>query len=64
LLKLICGILNRGMASSFWNHIIQISSRQIYFQDIYSNLWKVKIFTPYNQIHISEGQLCLDFYIW
>ncbi len=32
------------MANSFWNHVIQISSRQMYFQDIYSNLWKVKVF--------------------
>jgi len=31
----ICGILNRGVANSFWNHVIQISSRQMYFQDIY-----------------------------
>ena len=44
-LKFMYGILNRGMANSFWNHIIQISSRQMYFQDIYSNLWKVKIFS-------------------
>jgi hypothetical protein len=39
------GPLNRGMANSFWNHVIQISSRQMYFQDIYSNLWKVQIFS-------------------
>ncbi len=44
-LKFICGILNRGMANSFWNHVIQISSKQMYFQDIYFNLWKVKIFS-------------------
>ncbi len=44
ILKFICGILNRGVANSFWNHVIQISSRQMYFQDIYSNLWKVKVF--------------------
>ena len=43
-LKFICGILNRGVANSFWNHVIQISSIQMYFQDIYSNLWKVKVF--------------------
>ncbi len=43
-LKFIWGILNRGVANSFWNHVIQISSRQMYFQDIYSNLWKVKVF--------------------
>ncbi len=42
--KFICGILNRGVANSFWNHLIQISSKQMYFQDIYSNLWKVKLF--------------------
>jgi hypothetical protein len=39
-----CGILNRGVANSFLHHLIQISSRQMYFQDIYSNLWKVKVF--------------------
>ncbi len=44
-LKFICGILNRGMANSFWNQVIQISSKEMYFQDIYSNLWKVKIFS-------------------
>jgi hypothetical protein len=44
-LKFICGILNRGVANSFWNHVIQISSRQMYFLDIYSNLWKVKLFS-------------------
>ena len=44
-LKFICGILNRGVANSFWNNVIQISSRQMYFQDIYSNLWKVKVFS-------------------
>ncbi len=44
LLKFICEILNQGVANSFWNHVIQISSRQMYFQDIYSNLWKVKVF--------------------
>ncbi len=44
-LKFICGILNRGVANSFWNHVIQILSRQMYFQDIYSNLRKVKVFS-------------------
>ncbi len=43
-LKFICGILNGGVANSFWNHVIQISSRQMYFQDIYSNLWKGQVF--------------------
>ncbi len=43
-LKFICGILDRGVANSFWIHVIQISSRQMYFQDIFSNLWKVKVF--------------------
>ncbi len=31
----------RGMANSFWNHVIQMMN----FQDIYSHLWKVKIFS-------------------
>ncbi len=44
-LKFICGILNWDVANSFWNHVIQISSRQMYFQDIDSNLWKVKVFS-------------------
>ncbi len=44
-LKFICGILNRGVANSFWKHVIQILSRQMYFQDIYSNLWKLKVFS-------------------
>ena len=43
-LKFLFGILYRGVANSFWNHVIQISRRQMYFQDIYSNLWKVKVF--------------------
>jgi hypothetical protein len=43
-LKFICGILNEVWLISFWNHVIQISSSQMYFQDIYSNLWKVKVF--------------------
>ncbi len=44
-LKFICGTLNRGVANSVWNHVIPISSIQMYFQDIYSNLWKVKLFS-------------------
>ncbi len=34
----ICGIWKGGMASSFWNHVIQISIKQVYFQDVYSRL--------------------------
>ncbi len=41
----ICGIWNWGMASSFWNHVIQISIRQVHFQHIYTQLWIVKIFS-------------------
>jgi hypothetical protein len=26
-LEFICGIFNRGMANSFWNRVIQLSSR-------------------------------------
>jgi hypothetical protein len=37
-LKFICGILNLGVANSFWNHVIQISCIQMYFQDICSYL--------------------------
>jgi hypothetical protein len=43
----ISGIWNWGMASSFWNHVIQISIRQVHFQDIYSQLWIVKTFNEY-----------------
>ncbi len=43
----ICGIWNWGMASSFWNHGIQISIRQVHFQDLYFQLWIVKIFSEY-----------------
>ncbi len=32
------------MASSFWNHVIQISIGKVHFQDIYSQLWIVKFF--------------------
>jgi hypothetical protein len=42
---LICGIWSWGMASSFWNYVIQISIRQVHYQDIYSQLWIVKIFS-------------------
>ncbi len=41
----ICGIWKWGMASSCWNHVMQISIRQVHFQDIFSQLWLVKIFT-------------------
>ncbi len=41
----ICGIWNWGMAISFWNHIIQISIRQVHFKDIYSQLLIIKIFS-------------------
>ncbi len=44
-LNFICGIWSWGMASSFWNHVVQISNRQVHFQDIYSQLWIVKIFS-------------------
>ncbi len=41
----ICRIWKWVMASSFWNHVIQISIRQVHFHDKYSQLWIVKIFT-------------------
>ncbi len=41
---LICGIWSWGVASSFWNYVIQISIRQVHFQNIYSQLWIVKLF--------------------
>ena len=40
-----CRIWKWGMASSFWNHVIQISIRQVHFQGIHSQLWIVKIFS-------------------
>ncbi len=42
-LKFICGILNWGMATSFWNYMIQISIRLMNFQNIYSRLRKLQI---------------------
>jgi hypothetical protein len=59
-LKFICGILNRGVANSFWNHVIQISSRQMYFQNIYSNLWKVKVFIG-NIYSLKSNTYCESF---
>ncbi len=41
----ICRIWKWGMASSFWNHVIQITIRRVHFNDIYSQLWIVKIFS-------------------
>jgi hypothetical protein len=37
-LQFVCEILKRGLANFFWNYVIQISIRQMFFQDIYSNL--------------------------
>jgi hypothetical protein len=52
------GDLNFQISKTFWNNIIQISIRQIHFQDIYSQLWKVKNFcgniTPFKQKLIFE----------
>jgi hypothetical protein len=57
-------------ANSFWDHVIQISIRQMNFQYIFSQLWKwkpfVKTFTFYIQILILEKHLWMpnmDFYI-
>ncbi len=46
-LKFICGILNRGVANSFWNHVVQISSRQMYFQDIFQSVKSKSIYWKY-----------------
>jgi hypothetical protein len=43
----------RYMTSSFWNHVIQISSRQVHFQDIYFFLLIIKY------VLTSEEQLCM-----
>ncbi len=48
----------RGLAYSFWDHVIQIS-----FEDVYSQLWTVKLFlekfTTQNQILIfQEHYVC------
>ncbi len=65
------GIWDWGLANSFWDHVIQISIRQMNFHYIFSQLWKVnsfvKTFTPKNQMLVSEELLCIsnmDFYIW
>ncbi len=41
--KLVNIVLRYGYL--FWNHEIQISIRLMNFQDIYSHLWKVQIFS-------------------
>jgi hypothetical protein len=55
---------------SFWDHVIQISIRQMNFLIYFTNYEKLKsfveTFTTYNQILIFEQQLCtsnIDFYI-
>ncbi len=52
-LKFICGILNRGVANSFWNYVIQISSRQLYFQDIFESVKSKSIYWKYVLIKIK-----------
>ncbi len=37
-------IWDRGLATSFWDHVIKSLIRQMNFQYIFSQLWKVKIF--------------------
>jgi hypothetical protein len=37
-LRFICGILNRGMANSFWNHVIQISRRHVFSRYIFQSV--------------------------
>ncbi len=37
------GICDWGLANSFWDHVIQISIRQINFHHIFFQQWKVKI---------------------
>ncbi len=51
-----------GLAYSFWDHVIQISIRQMNLQNIFSQLRKDKIccgiiYSLYNQILIFEEQL-------
>jgi hypothetical protein len=38
------GIWDWDLTNSFWDHVIQISIRQMSFKYIFSQLWKVKIF--------------------
>ncbi len=38
-------ILDWGLSGSFWDHVTEISIRQMNFQYIFSHLWKVKIFS-------------------
>ncbi len=62
----IFGIWDWGLANSLWDHVIQISIRQI-SSKIYMYLPNhqklksfVKTFTPYNQMLIFEEQLCMS----
>jgi hypothetical protein len=50
--------LNRGIANSFWDLVIKISIRQMYFLDIYSNLWKVKLWRG-TAMYFQDGFLYL-----
>ncbi len=62
-LKFICGILNRDMANSFWNHVIQISSRQTYFKDIFQsvkskNIWWKYLLLKIKYIFFRDSYVC------
>ncbi len=43
----IFGIWHWGLANTFLSHVIQISIKQKHFHNIFSQLWKVKIFCGY-----------------
>ncbi len=59
-LKYIVGILDWGLAYSFWDHVILILFRLMNLQVVYSQLWKVSFletFTSENEILIIKEQL-------
>ncbi len=57
LLKFIVEIWDRGLANSFWDHVIQISITQINFQCIFSQLEKlnaVKFSSLFLQLKLAQ----------
>ncbi len=57
-------ILELGLANFFWDHVIQISIRQMDFKYIFPKYEKleffVETFAPYNQILIFQEKLCMS----
>jgi hypothetical protein len=70
-LKYIFGIWDWGLAAPFWDHVFQISIKQMNLQFIFPSYEKLKSFVemviPYYQILIFDEHLFMsnmDFYVW